>query len=519
MRRVVRWRFLTSLASVLLLLSTPATAAGPEDELQRALDAGAEDAVLAPLYQQAGDVLLRRNQIDRAADAFEQALKRGALQFPATERRRLAQHLAWAGRLDGAIEALREILEEDPENLDARIDLGSFLSWRGLLVEAGVQADEVLRRDPGNPAAQAVKANAASWRGDSGTAQPLYRELLAEKEEFDVRLNYTHDLLAAGRIVEARASRALIDAADERQRGKLTALDTRIDRYAPPRVLAGVTRYDDSDDNIRDEYKLGSGISLGNLGISAEAERVDTRDRVRSADVRRLRAAATWPGGNSLRLRAGIGVARIEDVADDDYFIGYAGADGTLGRLRFSAELEHDVLDETALTVTNRIRRTEADLLASFQFTDHWRLDGDLELYDFSDDNNGWKLELTPQYVLRVGNPGLRLGYRRIQSAFDRQSGGGYFDPSELYGNQLVLFGTLRGERLRGDIELYGGQQVTRRFGQRQRDEILGGSARLAYDFNRHVSLEAEIEGGNFSLLSSGGFDYLLWNLNLVVFF
>jgi tetratricopeptide (TPR) repeat protein len=518
MGRVLR-RALTASLALILLNSFPAKAAEPEDALQRALAAGAEDAVLAPLYQQAGDALLRRNQIDRAADAFQQALKRGASQLPARERLRLAQHLAWAGRLDGAIEALRGILEKDPENLEARIDLARFLSWRGLLLEAGVQADEALRRDPGNRAAREVKANAASWRGDSGTAQPLYRELLAEQEAFDVRLNYTHDLVATGRIVEARSSRGLIDATDERQRSQLAALDTRIERYAPPRVLVGVTRYDDSDDNARDEYKFGSGISLGNLGISAEAERVDTEDRLRSAEIERLRAAAVWPTGNSLRLRVGIGVARIEDGMDDDYFIGYAGADGTLGRLRISAELARDVLDDTALILTNRIRRTDADLLASFQFTDRWRLDGDLELYDFSDDNDGWKLELTPQYVLRVGNPGLRLGYRRIQSAFDRQSGGGYFDPSELYGNQAVLFGSLRRERLRGHIELYAGQQVTRRFGQRQRDEILGGSARLAYDFNRHVSLESEIESGNFSLLSAGGFDYLLWSLNLVVFF
>jgi tetratricopeptide (TPR) repeat protein len=518
MRRALR-RALAAGFALVLLSSISAKAAEPEDELRRALAAGAEDAVLAPLYQQAGDALLRRNQIDRAADAFEQALKRGASQFPPSERRRLAQHLAWAGRLDTAIDALRGILEEDPANLEARIDLARFLSWRGLLVEAGAQADEALRRDPGNRAAREVKANAASWRGDSGTAQPLYRELLAEREQFDLRLNYTHDLLTAGRVVEARRSRAEMDAADDRQRGKIAALDTRIDRFAPPRVLAGLTRYDDSDDNTRDEYKLGGGITLGNIGISAEAERVDTEDRVRSAEVQRLRGAAAWPAGDSLRLRAGAGVARIEDGTGDDYFIGYVGADGTLGRLRFSAELAHDVLDDTALIVSNRIRRTEADLLTSFSFTDRWRMDGDLELYDFSDDNAGWKLEVTPQYVLRVGNPGLRLGYRRVQSAFDRQSGGGYFDPSALYANQLVLIGTLFGERLRGDIELYGGQQVTRRSGQRQRDEILGGSARLAYDFNRHFSLESEIEGGNFSLLSSGGFDYILWSVNLVVFF
>jgi tetratricopeptide (TPR) repeat protein len=505
--------------ALLLVLTTSVAAPGPEDELRQALEAGAEDAVLAPLYLRAGEAALRRSQLNRAADAFEQALNRGAARFLASERRRLAQHLAWAGRLDSAIAALREVVEENPGDLAARIDLARYQSWRGWLVEAGVQADEILRRDPGNRAARAVKANAASWRGDSATAQPLYRELLAEQEDFEIRLNYTHDLIAAGRIVEARASRALLAATDEKQQDKLVALDRRIDRYHPPRILTSLTRYDDSDHNSRNERALGAGTSIGNVELSVEIEQVDARDPVRSADLRRLLVAGVWPVGDGLLLRAGLGTVRVDDGARDEYVIGYVGADGSLGRLRFSAELENDVVDETALILANRIRRTQANLLGTFQINDRWRVDGDLELYDFSDDNDGWKLELTPQYVLRVGNPGLRVGYRRIQSAFARQSGGGYFDPAHLRSDQLVLLATLNGQRLRGDMELYAGQQVTRRFGQRRREEILGGSARLGYDFGRHFSVESEIEGGDFSLLGPGGFQYVLWSVNLIAFF
>lgn len=503
----------------MLLLPPAATADDAATALQQALEAGADDAVLAPLYLQAGDDLLRRSELNRAADAFEQALNRGAARLPANERLRLAQHLAWAGRLERAIAALRDVLAEQPDNLEARLNLARYLSWRGLLVEAGLQADRVLSQDPGNRTARQVKANAASWRGDSRTSQPLYRELLAEQDDFETRLNYTQDLLATGRVVEARASRARLTADTDKQRTQLANLDARIARHRPPRLLAGITRYTDSDDNRRREYKLGGGISAGNLEFSAEFEQLDARDRLGSIDARRARLAAVWPATDGLKLRAAVGAATVDDGATDDYAIGYLGATGALGRLWFDLELERDLIDEIAAILRNRIRSTQLEAVASLQFDDRWRFDADLEFNDYSDDNQGWQVQLTPQYALRVGNPGLRLGYRRVQGGYDRQSGGGYFDPSRLQGDQLVLFGTLFGQRLRGDFELYAGQQETKRFGVRQRDQILGGSARLAFEFTRHLSLETELEGGNFSLQSSGGFNYVLWSLNLIGFF
>ena len=49
-----------------------------------------------------------------------------------------------------------------------------------------------------------------------------------------------------------------------------------------------------------------------------------------------------------LSLNAGIGVAVVDDTDRDTYPIGYLGAEGIRGRLRFHADLEREVFDETA---------------------------------------------------------------------------------------------------------------------------------------------------------------------------
>ena len=346
---------------------------------------------------------------------------------------------------------------------------------------------------------------------------PIYRQLLSAQEDFDTRLNYTHALVGNGQIEEARESRDLLAASNAPQEQKLAALDRRIKRHRPPRVLAGASRYRDSDKNDRNEYRLGAGLSLGNLDFTVEAEEVRASDRLRSLNVKRLRlTTAMWPAMDWLSLNAGVGVAVVDDSDRDTYPIGYLGAEGVRGRLRFHADLEREVFDETAQVLSNRIRKTRARLFSSFQYNDRWRLDANTEYENFSDDNHGWNVELTPQYALRIANPGLRLGYRRVQAGFDRQSGSGYFDPSRLHSNLLVFFATLFGERLQGDVEIYAGRQSTERFDTHQQDDIIGGSGRLAVEISRHLRVETELEGGNFSLQSSDGFNYYLLSVNVI---
>jgi len=499
------------------ILTAMAAESGAPVTLDTAGDVETDDSGLAERYLRAGDELLGDNQLERAADAYERSLSLGSSSLAVAERLRMAQHLAAVGRLDPAIETLRSILREQPDDLDIRIDLARYLSWNNELLEAASEAEQILQQDPGNRAALQVRANAASWRGDFGTALPIYRQLLSVQEDFDTRLNYTHALVGNGQIEEARESRDLLAASNAPQEQKLAALDRRIKRHRPPRVLAGASRYRDSDKNDRNEYRLGAGLSLGNLDFTVEAEEVRTSDRLRSLNVKRLRlTTAMWPAMDWLSLNAGVGVAVVDDTDRDTYPIGYLGAEGVRGRLRFHADLEREVFDETAQVLSNRIRKTRARLFSSFQYNDRWRLDANTEYENFSDDNHGWNVELTPQYALRIANPGLRLGYRRVQAGFDRQSGSGYFDPSRLHSNLLVFFATLFGERLQGDVEIYAGRQSTERFDTHQQDDIIGGSGRLAVEISRHLRVETELEGGNFSLQSSDGFNYYLLSVNVI---
>jgi tetratricopeptide (TPR) repeat protein len=429
----------------------------------------------------------------------------------------MVEHLAGEGRLDSAIATLQGILRVEPDSIEIRIRLARYLSWNNELLAAMSEADEILERDPGNRAALQIKADAASWRGDYATALPIYRDLLSNEEDFEIRLNYTHGLVGSGHIIEAREGYDLLAVTSEPDNQKLAILKQRIEKYRPPRVMAGGSYYDDSDNNERVEVRLAAGLSAGNLDFTLEGENVRAEDSVRSVDVRRLRlTTAPWPAMDWLSLRAGMGAAVVDDSERDTYFIGYLGAEGVRGQLRFQAELERDVFDEIALVLSNRIRKTRGLLFASYQLNDRWRFDIDTEYADFSDNNHGWSVEFTPQYALRIGNPGLRIGYRRIEAGFDRQSGGGYFDPSDLHANHLVVFATLFGDRVRGDIEIYAGQQSTERFDTHQQDDIIGGSGRLSVELNRHFRIDTELEGGNFSLRSSDGFNYYLLTVNLV---
>ena len=106
-----------------------------------------------------------------------------------------------------------------------------------------------------------------------------------------------------------------------------------------------------------------------------------------------------------------------------------------------------------------------------------------------------------------------------MQGGFDRQSGGGYFDPSHLHADYAVMFATWYEQSIRGDVELYAGQQITKRFGRRQRDNVLGVTSRLAVDVTDWLTAEMELEGGNFQLQTSDGFTYYLFTMNLIAFF
>lgn len=436
------------------------------------------------------------------------------------EQLQRARTHAWEGRLAEAIRALRQIVAENPEHRSARIELARYLSWSGATRAAIAHADHVLASAPDDIDALRVKADAAAWQGDLHTSLPLYRRALAIKDDAGISVAYAHALLSAGYLDAARTIHdRLATQPAEVPAEALAQLDQRAARLAAPAVRPGASRYHDSDGSNRREQRMGVSTTVGDTRLRMLAEKIEADDDHRTIDADRLTFGFGMPVHPALYLEATGGVMRIDSPRTDTYAVGLVRGSGRSGPLAYQARLEHSVFDETALILANRIRRTELETQLDYAFTDRLRLSARYEYADYSDHNAAQEFELTPQIVLWQGNPGVRLGYRRTQLQFDRQSGGGYFDPDRLDADRLMLFATHYGDRVRWDFELFAGRQVFDRFGRRGKDDIAGGSARLAFDLGQRWTIEAELEGGNFALQTAGGFRYTLLSVDLVARF
>ena len=437
----------------------------------------------------------------------------------AEQRLQAARQAGWDGRLDAAIADLRRLLREYPDYRVARVQLAEFLSWNGQLRQAAGEAERVLEEDPGSTAALRVQADAAAWAGDFATALPSYRRLIELDDSFDNRLAYAQALASAGLLDQAdSARRSLYPKSIERGR-ELRALVDRIERARQSEARIGGGRQEDSDDSERTEIRAALSTRAGDSQVGVAVESVRATDPARTAWAHTALGRLDLPAGPWFRLALGGGATRVHDGGDDTYPVGYAVLRGAVGGLRYLGRLEHAVFDETALLLSNRIRVTEAELGLRYVVLDRLWLAGNAEGIDYSDDNRSWEVELTPQVVLRLGNPGIRLGYRRTWRQFETQSGGGYFDPDRFHSDLAVLFATLFKERVRGDLEFYVGRQVVERFGQENDDFIVGGSGRLGVDLTSWLALETEVEGGNFDITTSSGFKYWLARADLVVRF
>ena len=133
------------LLSALLMLGTADPVPGPKDAVS---------------YKKLGDEHVAKDEVRKAADAYEQALVLGRAEFTADECVRMAVVLSWDDRLKSAIRELSLVLARDPGNLTAKVQLARIYAWDGQLTRAVDEADTVLMVAPNDPETLLVKANA-----------------------------------------------------------------------------------------------------------------------------------------------------------------------------------------------------------------------------------------------------------------------------------------------------------------------------------------------------------------------
>jgi hypothetical protein len=176
------------------------------------------------------------------------------------------------------------------------------------------------------------------------------------------------------------------------------------------------------------------------------------------------------------------------------------------GNARLTAS--RGVFTDTAELIEKGVRYTggggEIDLDLSDRITSslkyHYR--------DYSDDNSSNRISGEIAYTLQRETPGLNGGYRIEYLDFRRESGSGYFDPSNFLSHRLFLALSTSWNGALLYLEPFGGFESFKRGGQNVDEFIGGGYASFSVSLSESVSLEIRGEGGNFSLDTSSGFNY-----------
>lgn len=480
--------------------------------------AGNRKATIAEQLAAVGDLLSAKGNAQQAVGAYLKALALGRADFPAARRLEITNRLVKLNRLEVAIDEIGRLLAAEPQNLAARIHLARHLSLAGQHKSALSEAEKVLAQAPDNQEAQRIKADVARWRGDYATALPLLYHLNAQKKDFETTLALAGALLESGNIAAARATRDGLRATDPQQDIQLAEFNQALKRSVAPSITLGSGYYQDTSKNTRTEYKLlGEWIAdWSRTGFYLHEFRAWNTAEEHAAT--RLGITFGLPLHPMFDIEGAIGTAGWHNAGWDGIATFRAATRVKSSDWQVNAHFQRDILTDTAQILDHKIRFDEVDLRLRYEVTDRLYVKGKQVLRAYSDDNASWDAEITPTYIL-LQRPHIALGYRHEQLGFQRQSGSGYFDPDHLISNQVILALVHGSEKFSGNIELFAGRQSVERYGVSRNDTVAGFYGSANYNVTRRMKLSLESEGGNYALLTAGGFRYYMVRAKLTASF
>ena len=509
------------LAGIVVFLLGDPVAAGPlerpegTDSLYKAIAAAGNGREKALLHKQLGDLYASREEYGKAAEEFVQALSLAPSSFTLRERLQMAISISWAGRYDEAAGFLRSILEENPEDRDARIHLAKVLSWSNKLQEAGTEADRVLQGSPENQDALLVKANTLRWQGDARASIPVYEKALAQGESFDARVGLAYAYLDSGEKEAAKEVSRTLKPLHPYQEKELSQFSEALCGVRAPHAGIQFSHYGDSDSNRVDRTSLSYGLWAGKWDTALTYQLTTATDPLRRAKADEVRISAH---GREGRFDAGVeaGISRTEGGS---VFVGRARAETDAGWGTIGVSAAREALSDTAELIENRIVRTSGAISLAETVSPRLTFSESYTRFSFSDDNSADDLLLNVRYALTAASPKIATGYRFRYWDFRRQSGGGYFDPEGFVSHQLFV--SLVGEKdgFFARLEPYGGYQSYTRYGEKTSGAFFGIPLSAGWTMKKCTAFEMYGEGGNYAGGTVAGYKYYQVGFRLTVFF
>jgi hypothetical protein len=214
-------------------------------------------------------------------------------------------------------------------------------------------------------------------------------------------------------------------------------------------------------------------------------------------------------------MGAGLGVIQYDNGDTSNFLIGHVKLDAEFPKGAAGVTLSREPLNETAELIEKRILFSTAGAYLSRSLTGRFSVSGRCNYKSYSDSNNSNDLQLAMRYALVQENPRTGIGYRFRYLDFNRQSFGGYFDPSNFLSHQLFVSTSFEKGRFSGFAEVFTGHQSFTRYGEGHNDTVYGGAANIDYKFTKNIVIGVNGEGGDYALQTSTGFRYHMFGLRL----
>jgi tetratricopeptide (TPR) repeat protein len=486
------------------------------DSLKKAVREAKDPKEEALLRKKLGDYYASQEDYKQASDEYMKALSLSQSSFTAAERLQMATSIFWADRLDDAIAVLRSILAENQNDRDARVQLAKVLSLNDKLVEAESEADIVLKDFPDDQDALVVKANTLRWRGDSKAAIPIYEKALAQGEDFDARIGLAHAYLDIGEEEKAREISKPLKPLSPAQEKDLSKLSDALCGVRGSHIGMQYSYYKDSDDNRVNRSSLSYGFWAGRWETEFSYRLTDAKDPLRHEKAEDLWLTTRTKMGS---VGAGAGIGMSVANGSGDILDGQASADMNRGWWTVGVSATRELLSDTAELIQNRIVRTGGALNFSETATPRLSFTESYAHSGYSDNNDADDLQLGARYEIPAAPFKIAPGYRFRYWNFRRQSGDGYFDPSDFLSHQLYVSLYAESNGYYVFLEPYFGHQSFTRYGESSNDFFSGFYASAGWQMKKCTSFEINGEGGNYAGGATAGFNYYQVGFKLLVYF
>ena len=200
------------------------------------------DPSLPDRHVNLGNILAECGQLDKAAEAYRQAIACSPAPTPALANawNNLGAVLRTQERFDEAAQAYQKAIELAPDHADAYNNHGNLLSIQGRTAEAVASYCKALTVSPRHAQSRKLLGLAYYTLGQIDEASRVYREWLADEPDNPVA---QHMLSAcSGQDVPARASDAYVENTFDAFAESFDAKLARLDYRAPQLVTDAVVR-------------------------------------------------------------------------------------------------------------------------------------------------------------------------------------------------------------------------------------------------------------------------------------